>query len=170
MHAGVDAGKDGPEGDPVLDVMDIGPAADGNALTGQARDIRIGGKQCLHEIGVRRNDVGRNHAGRGPGEAGRFDGSRRPVFAVFLCGGNRSPGVKGEFHMCGIDMIEVQGAGQVVGFFVMKLDADAGSVGHPVGEEVRNLLHELQLLRLVQGQAGKQDDCGKACVAAAFRR
>ena len=143
MHAGVDAVENCAEGHAVFQFVNVGAAADGDAFAFFAGDRFVRGQKLLHKVRILWHNVGRNHARRRPVEAGVLGRLCRDIFAVFLIGHHRGAGVEGEFRVGRVDVIQVEGARQVVRVFIRHLDADAGAVGDPVGEELRNLAHGL---------------------------
>ena len=65
MHPVVGAGQSAAEGNTALDIMDIGAAADGQALTLQSSVLLVGLEQGLHQQGLGGNIVGGEHMAAG---------------------------------------------------------------------------------------------------------
>ncbi len=169
MHPGVNARQHSTEGHAVLDMVHIGAAADGEALPLQAGHILIGLQQGLHESRIPCHTMRRNHARGAEVEAGCLCRCLRRILAVLLVGHHRGAGIEAKFHIVHCNMIEIQGAGQIMGLRILHFDAETGAVGHAVREKHRQLPKLLQHFRILQGQLQYQQNGCKARILSGLR-
>ena len=168
VHVAVEAGHGAAEGHAAGDVVDVGAAADGQALPLVAGVALVAGEQGLDEGAVRRGVVGGLHLPLG-GKAGSGEGGLRDLPAVGLVGAEGDPAVELAGQAGGASLQQGEGQGQGAGDLIRLGHPQGAALGVPMGEEGVQGPEGGGGLRVGQGQGGQQGQQGGDGVASLRR-
>ena len=164
MHVRVDARKNRTEGHTILDVMNVGTAADGHRLTLETSHLLIGTKQLLNEFTVCSHSVWRNHTRGLEVEAMGMRRLLRCILTVFLRRHHRCTAVELHLDIARIHMIEVRCTGQCMGLRILHLDTEVRTVGLRPREDLQHSLNRIDLCTGSERKLRRQDHRSETCV------